>query len=79
MTKFFILAFMMVPFPYNDLMIVEEPSFVNVKECETHVLENWDHLSQWLESEFDGANIKTIMCADEEVVKALKTNIGPQA
>tara|TARA_R110002020_G_scaffold29767_16_gene94069 strand:+ start:746 stop:979 length:234 start_codon:yes stop_codon:yes gene_type:complete len=76
MTKFFILAFMLVPFPYDDLMIVQEPTFTDVNECETHVLENWNQLTQWLEIEFEGAPIKSIICVDEEVVKAL--NIGSQ-
>lgn len=75
MTKIFILAFMLSPFPYNDLMIVQEPSFVNVSECEAHVLKNWQYLTQWLEREFDGAPVKSIFCVDEEVVKNLK-NIG---
>ena len=76
MTKFFILAFMLVPFPYDDLMIVQEPTFTDVNKCETHVLENWNQLTQWLEIEFEGAPIKSIICVDEEVVKAL--NIGSQ-
>ena len=73
MTKFFILAFMIVPFPYDDLMIVQEPTFSNVIECQAHVVKNWDYLTQWLDTEFEGAPIKTIVCADEEVVKALQT------
>ena len=48
MTKFFILAFMIVPFPYDDLMIVQEPTFSNVIECQAHVVKNWDYLTQWV-------------------------------
>ena len=71
MIKFFIVAFMLVPFPDDDMMIVQKPTFFSESNCQDHVSRNSKLIRDWLSDEFNGATVKRILCIDEIRIKEL--------
>ncbi len=77
MDVFYVTVLVMISYlvpPYGWIQFTEP--FESKEVCEAHLTENWDSLSDVLQTRFTGGEIKTLQCMTTEDAELLNIELG---
>ena len=77
MDVFYVTVLVMVSYmvpPYGWIQFTEP--FESKEVCEEHLTKNWDSLSDVLQTQFTGSEIKTLQCMTINDAKLLNIGLG---